>query len=220
MGGGRGSGVGSPRQRETLADLEADETLAEHIDQVRVGRALDLGAGDGDRALWLAARGFEVEMVDTDAVALRRAEQRAFRLRLRLQAFLADLADFPILPATYDLILATASLHFLPPDRVAALAPRIVAGFAPGGVLYATALTTDDPGYAALRAAGVTEVAPNTFDLSEGETRETLRYFRPGELQALFSDLTIVHYAEERYLRPGDGPGYNGAAVLVAQKRL
>ncbi len=219
MGGGRGSGVGSPRQRETLADLEADETLAEHIDQVRVGRALDLGAGDGDHALWLAARGFEVEVVDTDADALRRAEKRAFRLRLRLQAFLADMAEFPILPATYDLMVAAASLHFLPPERSAALAPHIVAGLAPGGVLYATAFTTDDPGYAALRAAGIAEIAPRTFDVSEGGAPEALRYFAPGELGRLFADLAVVYYAEERYLRPGDGPGYNAAATLVASKR-
>lgn len=205
--------------RETLADLEPDEALAEHIGAIRVGRALDLGAGDGDHALWLAARGFEVEVVDTDADALRRAEKRAFRLRLRLQAFLADMADFPILPTTYDLIVAAASLHFLPPDRAAALAPRIVAGLAPGGCLYATTLTTDDPGYAALRAAGVTEIAPRTFDVSEGGVGEPLRYFAPGELRELFSELAVIHYAEERYLRPGDGPGYNAAAVLLARTR-
>jgi len=219
VGGGRSSVGGRRPPRETLADLEPDEALAEHIGLARVGRALDLGAGDGDHALWLAGRGFEVEVVDTDAAALRRAEQRAFRLRLRLQAFLADMADFPILPAIYDVIVATASLHFLPPERAARLAPRIVVGLAPGGVLYVTVLTTDDPGYAALRRAGVAEVAPNTFDVSEGGTPESLRYFAPGELRGLFSDLEVVHYAEERYLRPGAEPGYNAAAALVARKR-
>ena len=44
---------------------------------VPVGRALDLGAGEGRNALWLAARGFTVTAVDFAKVALDRGRQQA-----------------------------------------------------------------------------------------------------------------------------------------------
>lgn len=186
--------------------------------EIPVGHALDLGIGDGDHALWLAARGYEVEGVDVNAHALHRAELRAKRLNLWLQTFLADVRDFPILPDSYDLIVAAALLHFLPPDSLPTLAERIVAGLKPGGYVYASVLTTDDPGYALLRASGAAEVAPNTFDTADMGIGPTLHYFRKGELRALFPTPDVVHYAEERYLRPGSEQGYNAAAALLARK--
>lgn len=219
MVSGQRSAVGGRRSRETRADLQPDEALAEHIGAIPRGRALDLGMGDGDTALWLAARGYEVEGVDIDAAALRRAEKRALRLRLRVQTYLVDMADYVILPDTYDLIVAGAALHFLHPGVLAALAPRIVVGLRPGGYLYATALTTDDPGYRWLREAGAREVASDTFDVSEAGQPGTLRYFGQGVLRELFGGLEVVEYTEERYLRPDAAQGYNAAAVLLARKR-
>ena len=116
--------------RERIDQLGADEVLEMFEAELPIGHALDLGIGDGDHALWLAARGYEVEGVDLDAGALGRAERRAKRLKLWLQTFLADVGDFPILPDSYDLIVAAAVLHFLPPDSLPALAERIVAGLA------------------------------------------------------------------------------------------
>ncbi|MFN8474477.1 MAG: methyltransferase domain-containing protein [Anaerolineae bacterium] len=204
--------------RERIEELGADEALEMYESQLPVGHALDLGTGDGDHALWLAARGYEVEGVDVDARALRRAELRARRLHLWLQTFQADARDFPILPDSYDLIVAAALLHFLPPDSLPDLASRIAAGLRPGGCVYASVLTTDDPGYAILRGSGEPEVAPNTFDVADMGIGPTLHYFGKGELRALFSTLDVVHYAEERHLRPGSEQGYNAAAVLLARK--
>ncbi len=204
--------------RERIEELGADEALEMFEGQIPVGHALDLGIGDGDHALWLAARGFEVEGVDVDARALHRAELRAKRLSLWLQTFQADARDFPILPDSYDLIIAAAVLHFLPPDSLPELAEHIVAGLRPGGYVYASTMTTDDPGYVVLRDSGEPQVAPNTFDVADMGIGPTLHYFGKGELRALFSTLDVVHYAEERYLRPGSEQGYNAAAVLLARK--
>ena len=156
--------------------------------------------------------------VDVDARALRRAELRAKRLRLWLQTFQADACAFPILPDSYDLIVAAALLHFLPPDCLPDLAAHIAAGLRPGGYVYASVLTTDDPGSAILRRSGAPELAPNTFVTVDLGISPTLHYFGKGELRALFPSLDIVYYAEERYLRPGSDQGYNAAAVLLARK--
>lgn len=219
IGGGFDAAPFDPRApRERIEELGADEALEMYEGQLPIGRALDLGAGDGDHALWLAARGYEVEGVDVDAQALRRAELRAKRLRLWLQTFQADACAFPILPDSYDLIVAAALLHFLPPDCLPDLAAHIAAGLRPGGYVYASVLTTDDPGSAILRKSGAPELAPNTFVTVDLGISPTLHYFGKGELRALFPSLDIVYYAEERYLRPGSDQGYNAAAVLLARK--
>ncbi|HVD90125.1 MAG TPA: SAM-dependent methyltransferase, partial [Jatrophihabitantaceae bacterium] len=43
--------------------------VAAELADVPVGRAVDLGAGEGRNALWLAARGFTVTAVDFAKVA-------------------------------------------------------------------------------------------------------------------------------------------------------
>jgi SAM-dependent methyltransferase len=204
--------------RETLADLEPDEVLREYLALIPGPRVLDLGMGEGEHALWLASQGFEVEGVDRDRPSVAHAEIRAMRLQLYLHTYLDDILEFPIVPGVYDLILATAVLHFLRPSDLPRLAERMVAGLRPGGLLYATALTTDDPGYALLRETGEPEVEPDTFDLGEPNAPDLLHFFRPNALRQLFPTLDVIHYAEERYLRPDADQGYNAAAVLLARR--
>jgi len=203
---------------ETLADLEPDEVLVEYQSLIPGPRVLDLGMGEGDHTLWLAGHGFEVEGVDQLQASLAHAEIRALRLQVNLHTYLGDILDFPIVPNVYDLILATAVLHFLRPSDLPALTERIVAGLRPGGLLYATVLTTDDPGYALLREANAPQIEPDTFDLPNDEGTTPLHFFRPSALKTLFSPLEMVHYAEERYLRLDSDQGYNAAAVLLARR--
>ena len=204
--------------RETLADLEPDEVLVQYRHLAPGPRVLDLGMGDGDHALWLASLGYDVEGVDWHQRRLGQAEIRAMRLKLPLQTYLGDITEFPIAPAAYDLILLAAVLHFLPPSDHRRVAEQVVQGLRPGGLVYATALTTDDPGYALVRQAGLPELEPNTFDLSDDDSLELLHFFPPGGLRDLFAGLEVVYYAEERYLRPDSDPGFNAAAVLLARR--
>ena len=204
--------------RETLADLEPDEALVQYRRLIPGPRVLDLGMGDDDHALWLASLGYEVEGVDLHQRRLGQAEIRAMRLKLSLQTYLGDITEFPIPPASYDLILLAAVLHFLRPSDHRRVAEQVTRGLRPGGLVYATALTTDDPGYALVRQAGLPELEPNTFDLSDDDSLELLHFFPPGALRDLFAGLEVIHYAEERYLRSDSAQGYNAAAVLLARR--
>lgn len=203
---------------ETLADLEPDEVLAQYCQHIPGPRVLDLGMGDGEHALWLASLGYEVEGVDVHRPAVAAADFRAMRLKLTFQTYLGDILDFDITPDAYDLILCTAVLHFLRPSQLVSLAQRIRAGLRPGGLVYVTVLTTDDPGYKLLKRMKIREVEPGAFDLTDGDPPHLLYYFRPRELLNLFPDVEIVHYAEERYLRPDTDQGFNAAAVLLGRR--
>ncbi len=55
------------------------------------GRALDLAGGEGRNAIWLARRGWDVELVDFSAVALDKARRLADHAEVALTTTRADL---------------------------------------------------------------------------------------------------------------------------------
>jgi SAM-dependent methyltransferase len=73
------------------------------------GRALDLAAGEGRNALWLAERGWTVTAVDFSAVGLKRARtlaaQRLGEHAGRLRLVVADLRDYTPEQRAYDLVI-------------------------------------------------------------------------------------------------------------------
>jgi len=75
------------------------------------GRALDVAAGTGRNALFLARLGFEVDAVDISGVGLSRMAAEASARQLEVRAFEADLEhgipETPGIGACYDLIVMT-----------------------------------------------------------------------------------------------------------------
>jgi SAM-dependent methyltransferase len=94
----------------------------------RAGRALDVAGGPGHDALWLAARGLDVTLVDVSDVALARAREAATArgLPLTLEARDLELAGVPDGP--WDLVVC---LNYLQRS----LFPRWPQVLAPGGLL-------------------------------------------------------------------------------------
>lgn len=97
------------------------------------GRALDLAAGEGRNALWLAERGWEVTAVDFSSVGIDKAHRSAQARGVRLESEVADLTSYVPTSEGYDLVLIVY-LHL-----GAAELPLIIEGaaraVAPGGRL-------------------------------------------------------------------------------------
>lgn len=98
-------------------------------------RALDLAAGEGRMALWLASLGWRVTALDFSAVGLARGRTRAHQRGLEIDWRVADATTVELEPASYDLVLVLY-LHLTRPGLTAALA-RATAALAPGGLLLA-----------------------------------------------------------------------------------
>jgi SAM-dependent methyltransferase len=94
------------------------------------GRALDLAAGEGRNAIWLARRGWRVTAVDFSSVAIERGRRVASGVAV--DWVVADALTWSP-PDDFDLVLV-AYLQLAPPDLEAALA-RAAAAVAPGGTL-------------------------------------------------------------------------------------
>ena len=81
-----------------------NRTVADEVGGLTAGTALDLGAGEGRNALWLAERGWSVTAVDFSAVGLDKARAIARQRRLQLTTVVADVTRYHP-KQTYDLVL-------------------------------------------------------------------------------------------------------------------
>ncbi len=94
------------------------------------GRALDLGAGEGRHAVWLASLGWQVTAVDFSPVGIERGRRGAQELGVEVDWVVADVRTWePPAGVAFDLILM-AYLH-LEGDVLA----RACDWVAPGGAL-------------------------------------------------------------------------------------
>lgn len=191
------------------------ELIETWIDDIPVGCALDMGAGNGEAAIWLAQKGFKVDAVERDPEALRLSYETLMEYGIAL--YPVDIRDYKFPENKYCLIYASAILHFLRPTDLWLLADRMIASMAPGGYLLAEVFTTDDPGYGTMREAGATQVEPNTYTLASSE--DVIHYFTPKELSRTFSSLDVLAYEETRRIDPETPGEYRSGATLVGRKK-
>jgi len=109
-------------------------TLINEINGLTPGRALDVGAGEGGDALWLAAHGWSVTANDISQRALDRVSAEARRRGLWVDCHRADAnARHAFETAAFDLVSAQyASIPRTPDDRAV---HNMLNAVAPGGTL-------------------------------------------------------------------------------------
>lgn len=90
--------------------------LVQEIDGMEPGRALDLAAGEGRNAVWLAAEGWNVTAVDFSRVAIDKARLLAERRGVEIEWVVADLRDFEAPRQGFDLVIMFY-LHLTAPER-------------------------------------------------------------------------------------------------------
>jgi SAM-dependent methyltransferase len=205
------------RETAGLFGPEPDEILKVHIGVMdRTGQVLDVGAGQGRNALFLAREGVSVDAVDPSAVAVEILSSVAKRENLPLRAHRCGFEDFdPQVP--YGAVLLLGLIPELPRDSIRLLLERIDKWTVAGGLAFATAFTTGDPAFAG-HSAGWRTLGENSFTDDEGTIRT---YLRPGEMLGLFHRWKALYYWEGLgpTHRHGDGPAERHAKVeAVFQK--
>jgi 2-polyprenyl-3-methyl-5-hydroxy-6-metoxy-1,4-benzoquinol methylase len=123
--------------QQPIESTEPDSTLVDEIGSLRPGRALDLGAGDGRNAIWLAERGWKVTAVDFSQVALERGRSRAEAGGVTVDWQLADLLEWSPEARAYDLV--TLFFIHLPGTARRGVYARAADAVAPGGTLLIVA---------------------------------------------------------------------------------
>lgn len=104
--------------------------VADRLGQASPGRGLDLAAGEGRNAVWLAGRGWEVTAVDFSEVAVERGRKHAPD---NVRFVLADVLDWEP-EETFDLVLI-AYLQ-LEEDSFRSVVKRAIDWLEPYGELF------------------------------------------------------------------------------------
>jgi SAM-dependent methyltransferase len=109
--------------------------LVDRVTGMTPGRALEVGAGEGADAIWLARQGWDVTAFDVSQVALDKASRHASDAGVadRIAWDRVDLATWVGQPAAYDLV--SAQFMYLDQPGLTLLYRQLGAAVAPGGTL-------------------------------------------------------------------------------------
>ncbi|MHC4952737.1 MAG: class I SAM-dependent methyltransferase [Planctomycetota bacterium] len=158
---------------ERCAGQEPAALLRSHERHLpRGGRALDVAAGAGRNAVFLARRGLSVDAVDRSGAGLARAAELAREEGVTIHTIVADLVDYDLGSETYDVVV---NFHYLQRDLV----PRIRRALRPGGLVVFETYTAQQ-----LEIPGARGPSNPDFLLA------------PGELEAMFAGFEILFSAE------------------------
>ena len=116
---------------ELLWSAGPNQFIEAELASLPPGPALDLAAGEGRNAIWLAGRGWRVHAVDFSDVALDRGRRLAGERGARIEWEQADLTVWSPAARAYDLVVV-AYLH-LPWDPMRSVLRRAADAVAPGG---------------------------------------------------------------------------------------
>ena len=136
------------------------------------GKALDLAAGLGGNALFMAEKGLEVHAWDISPVAIEKLTADARQQNLTMHTQVRDCLAQPPEPNSFDLIIVSRFLE-------RALCSAITAALKPGGLLFYQTYTQEKQ-----KGRG-----------SQGPSNPHF-LLEKGELAVLFSELEVISYEE------------------------
>ncbi len=156
--------------------------------RIQPGKALDIAAGKGRNAIFLAQKGFDVEAVDISEVALEEGRTRAGKLGVSVNFRQADLERIELPESNYDIIV---NINYLQRSLV----PQIKKSLKLGG-----------------------HVVFDTYLIDQqilGHPRNPAYLLGHNELLELFRDFRVLYYREGKFAEEGK-ESYR--ASLFAQK--
>ncbi|TFC01121.1 class I SAM-dependent methyltransferase [Cryobacterium adonitolivorans] len=206
---------------QTLWSGAPNAALVSETRDLRPGRALDVGCGEGADALWLAAQGWDVTALDVSRVALERAVRQAELVggelvggrvvksrvvrspvvRSAVQWLHAGLVEAALPAASFDLVSAQYPALLRTDTNLAEHA--LLDAVAPGGVL----LIVHHP------APTAEEAAAHGFDAD--------LYVSPARVVAMLDDTWRIEVDETRPRHVATGAGaHHTEDVVVRARRL
>ena len=184
---------------------EPEASLVRFADLLDLSQpVLDVGCGQGRNTVFLARRGFSVDALDPSPVAVEQVGSLAEEKGLSVRTIRGTFKDLKNDDRRYGGILLFGLIPLLSRSEIAELVPFVMSRLGSGGFLFVTAFGTWDPDFPH-RAGTWSKEDENPFRSPDGRLRT---YLEPGELTALFPDLSPVYSSEGMTPehRHGDGP--------------
>jgi SAM-dependent methyltransferase len=206
------------RSTESWFGPGPEPLLRDHVHRMDSSRpVLDVGMGQGRNAVWLAQRGFSVDGLEPSTVGIEAVSALVAAEGLSVHSYPCGFEDFEAQAPAYGTVLALGLAPLLSAEGFDLLARRIEGWLGPGGLLFITAFTVQDPGYETI-ARHWTRVATHSFVDARGDRRT---YLEAGELPRRFPAYECLHHWEG--MGPehahGDGPVHRHALCECILRR-
>lgn len=166
-------------------------------------KVLELGAGEGRNAVYLARRGCDVTAIDISAIGLRKLRTALGAHGLTAQTQVGDIREI-VLTDSFDLVVTTFVLHHLSVADGVAVIRRMQDHTVIGGLN-------------AVAAYG------NSGDLAALEGYHDLYYPAPGDIHELYSGWEVIEYDEaeaQPALQKDDGSSMVNSVTRVLARRV
>ncbi len=174
---------------------------------IRVARTLprsprtlvDLGSGEGRDSIYFARQGYRVLGVDISSVGVRKSEERAARLGVKVRFQVGDLRTYR-LKHRADVVFCSGALNNIPRRIRAARFEHFKANTAPGGI---NAMNADVP------KPYIPPYSKNPYATP----------FRSGELLGYYGDWEILDSRQVEFMSTASGvPHRKAMDIVVARK--
>lgn len=171
--------------------------LKQKIGRLKKGKVLVLAMGEGRNAVYLAQNGFDVTGVDISEVAIQKCNKLAKERNTTVNAVVADLTDYDMGEAQFDLI---TNFYYYAPS----IFPQVIDALKPGGIFILEQFSIDHLKYRETSGFG-----PRNPDY----------LIKPNELLEYFKSLRVLYY-EDTVVELDEGMHKGTAAVirLIAEK--
>jgi SAM-dependent methyltransferase len=148
--------------------------------KVKPCRAIDLGCGAGNYAVWLAGLGFDVTGVDSSPAAIQIARGKAAGKGVRCTFVAADLlGDLHEVAGTFGFAYDYELLHHLLPEERAVYLHNVHRLTGPQATYLSVCFSEDDPQFGGRGKLRNTPVGTTLYFSSEAEIRDLVSpYFK------------------------------------------
>ncbi len=181
------------------------------------GAVLDIGAGQGRNALFLARKGIEVDAVEPSYIAIESLKEIAGEKKLPIRTFLGTFQEFSPDRDSYSGFLLCGLLPMLKWEDIRKLLHALDTWGSSSNLVFVTAFTTLDPAFDKMSQFS-TPLGHNSF---LDQYNQAWTYLEPGEILTLFPNYRVVHHweGEGDEHRHGNGPMHKHAMVESVLRR-
>ena len=174
--------------------------------RVRPCRAVDLGCGAGNYAIYLAAHGFDVTGIDVSPAAIKIATEKALQQNIRCRFIIADLiGDLHEVRDRFDFAFDWEFLHHIFPDDRTIYMNNVSKLLNRGALYLSVSFSETDPQFGGTGKFRTTPIGTTLYFSSESE------------LQDLISPLFIIHELKTIEVSGRFGP--HRAVYVLSERR-
>lgn len=196
--------------KDSYFGLNPSDGLVDMLNKydVKIGNALDIGAGEGRNSIYLATKGFNVTAVEPTKIGSNKISDIANKMKLKNVNVINDDFMSANINQKFDFIIAGTSLDHMELEYLHKSIDKIKSLMNNDCVIYVVVFTEKDPGYL------------KQNDIKSECSTFIKHYFKENELKEYFKDCDILFYNE--YMKPDNShgkPHVHGKAKLIARKK-